>query len=138
MLSDRRPPADFVSAVGHLLSPRAMDSSWLKLAVACKKANKDWKDLLVVLPHCFSIAFSTVRPDIFPCVTPSHKYVILQKGQARMASGLSILAVQGVQQEEVRSFQLAEEDDALLRDLGGNAFAANIIIAFVIAGALVM
>ena len=55
-----------------------------------------------------------------------------------MANGLSILAVQGVQQEEVRSFQLEEEDDALLCDLGGNAFTANIIVAFVIAGALVM
>ena len=138
MPSDRQPPADFVSAIGHLMSPRAMDSSWLKLSVACKKAKKDWKDVLAVLPHCFSISFASVRPDIFPCVTPSHKYVILQKGQARMANGLSILAVQGVQQEEVRSFQLEEEDDALLCDLGGNAFTANIIVAFVIAGALVM
>ena len=97
MLSDRRPPADFVSAVGRLLSSRAVDSSWLKLAVACKKANKDWENLLVVLPYSFSIAFATVRPDICPCVTPSDKYVILQKGQARMTSGLSILAIQGVQ-----------------------------------------
>jgi len=55
-----------------------------------------------------------------------------------MAIGLSILAVQCVQQEEVRSFGLAKEDDALLCDLGGNAFTTNIIIAFVIAGALVM
>ena len=138
LLSDRYPPPDFVSAAGHLMSPRALDSSWLKLAVACKKANKDWKDVLVVLPHCYSIHFASVRPEIFPCVTPSHKYVILQKGQGRMATALSILAVQGVQQEEVRSFDLAKEDDALLCDLGGNAFTANIIIAFVIAGALVM
>ena len=129
MLSDRRPSADFVSAVGRLISSRAVDSSWLKLAVACKKANKDWENLLVVLPYSFSRAFATVRPDICPCVTPSDKYVILQKGQARMASGLAILAIQGVQQEVVRSSQLADEDDALLRDLGGNAFTADIIIA---------
>ena len=91
-----------------------------------------------MLPHCYSIRFANVRPDIFPCVTPSHKYVIPQKGQGRIANGLSILAVQGVHQEEVRSFALAKEDDALLCDIGGNALTDNIIIAFVIAGTLVM
>ena len=138
MPSDRQIPPDFVSEVGHLVSPRSLEASWLKLVVACQKAQEVWKNVLVVFPLSHSISFASVRQDIFPCVTPSDKYIILQEGRARVANGLEILAVQGIQEAEVSSFNLADEDDTLLRDLGGNAFTANIIIAFVIAGAVVM
>ena len=46
-------------------------------------------------------------------------------------------AMQGVT-EEMRSFKYCLEDDTLLRDLASNAFIANIIAAFMIAGVLVM
>ena len=137
-LEERHAPFDFVSEVGKLMSPRATDAMWLKLATCCKKTQCNWKQPLLVLPHSFSISYATIRQEIFPCVTPSHRYVVLRRGKAQLASGLTVLAVQGIQGKEVESFQLAKEDDALLRDLGGNAFTANIIAAFLIAGALVM
>jgi hypothetical protein len=62
----------------------------------------------------------------------------LSPGKARLASGFVVLAMQGIQCREVHAFNLAGEDDKLMRDLAGNAFTANIIAAFLLAGMLVM
>jgi hypothetical protein len=62
----------------------------------------------------------------------------LSRGKARLASGFVVLAMQGIQSREVQTFNLAGEDDKLMRDLAGNAFTANIIAAFLLAGMLVM
>ncbi len=59
-------------------------------------------------------------------------------GKARLASGFVVLAMQGIQHREIQAFGLATEDDKLLRNLAGNAFTANIIAAFLLAGMLVM
>ena len=136
---EREVPVDFVSEVASFISPRAMDAIWLKVAVWCKRNDKDWRQALLVLAHGFSISFNTVvRQAVFPCVTPTHTYVILQRGKSRLSNGLTALAVQGIQSKEIESFHLAKEDDTLLRDFAGNAFTANIIAAFLIAGMLVM
>ena len=94
---------------------------------------------MLVLAHGFSISYNTIcRQDIFPCVTPTHTYVILQRGKASLSNGFTALAMQGIQGKEIQSFDLAQEDDTLLRDFAGNAFTVNIIAAFLIAGMLVM
>jgi hypothetical protein len=66
------------------------------------------------------------------------EYLILERGKARLASGFVALAMQGIQRKEISAFELAEEDDKLMRDLAGNAFTANIIAALLLAGMLVM
>ncbi len=64
--------------------------------------------------------------------------MIAQEGNFHNADGFTLLAMQGVQDREVRSFALQNEPSKLLSDLAGNAFAANIIAVFLIAGILVM
>jgi site-specific DNA-cytosine methylase len=65
MPSDRQIPPDFVSEVGHLVSPRSLEASWLKLVVACQKAQEVWKNVLVVFPLSHSISFASAS-RIFP------------------------------------------------------------------------
>ena len=63
---------------------------------------------------------------------------ILREGVFHTADGFTLLAMQGVQPKEVAAFQLGAEDPALLHDLAGNGFTANIVGAFLLAGILVM
>jgi hypothetical protein len=111
---------------------------WLKLVRLQMKSGKDWKQPLLIVPTGFSVAYARARRRTFPCVTPGQKYVILESGKARLATGLTAMALQGIQKKEVRHYQLATEHDQLLRDLAGNAFTANIAAAFLMAGASVM
>jgi site-specific DNA-cytosine methylase len=136
-MSARQPTADFVREVGPLVNARAMDAMWLKLMVLQQRKQIDWKQSLLVVPTGFSVSFGSIR-TCFPCVTPSMEYLILERGKARLASGFVALAMQGIQRKEISAFELAEEDDKLMRDLAGNAFTANIIAALLLAGMLVM
>jgi hypothetical protein len=47
---------------------------------------------------------------------------------------MMLLAMQGVQVKEVKQFGFHEEREPLLRNLSGNAFTANILAAFLLAG----
>jgi site-specific DNA-cytosine methylase len=134
----RVPPLDFVEQISQLIPPRAMDALWLKLARMQIKCKIDWRQPLLIAPTDFSITWGQVWKDKFPCVTPGSEYLILEAGKARLADGLTMMAMQGIQSKEVQRFKLAKEEDKLLRDLAGNAFTANIIAAFLLAGALVM
>jgi site-specific DNA-cytosine methylase len=133
----RLPPADFVDEMTPLLNPRALDALWIKMALLQKSKLIDWRKSLLIAPTGFGVTWGSVR-TCFPCVMPSEEYVILEKGKARLANGFVVLAMQGIQRKEVQAFGLAQEDDKLLRDLAGNAFTANIIAAFLLAGMLVM
>jgi hypothetical protein len=62
----------------------------------------------------------------------------LLPGKARLASGFDVMAMQGIQRKEIQIFNMAQEEDKFLRDLAGNAFTANIIASFLLAGMLVM
>ena len=86
----------------------------------------------------FGVDFGYIMEDIFPCVLPTGEYVVLNKGKACKASCWAALALQGVQRRELAHKKLADEPPALLQDLAGNAFAGNVIAAFLIAGLLVM
>jgi site-specific DNA-cytosine methylase len=134
----RTPPPDFVKEVSPFIPPRGVHAMWLKLVRLQMKSGKDWKQPLLIVPTGFSVAYARARRRTFPCVTPGQKYVILESGKARLATGLTAMALQGIQKKEVRHYQLATEHDQLLRDLAGNAFTANIAAAFLMAGASVM
>ena len=62
---------------------------------------------------------------------------MLQHGVAKIAHGPLCLAVQGIGPEEQHALDLHLEEDSLLRQLAGNAFCANICVAFLIAAILV-
>ena len=79
------------------------------------------------MPTSFGLGWGSLRHGVFHCITPSHRYVSVQKGKAHLATGLNVLALQGNQHKEVSSFKIGLEDDAWLLDLAGNAFATNII-----------
>jgi site-specific DNA-cytosine methylase len=134
----RTPPADFVKEVSSLIPARGMHAMWLKLARLQMKSGKDWKQPLVIVPTGFSVGYCRARRHTFPCVTPGQIYVILESGKARLACGLTAMALQGIQKKEVEIYKLAKEKDKLLRDLAGNAFTANILAAFLMAAASVM
>ena len=140
--ADRNPPTDFESALGVGVPPRCVDAMWLKALLWSRRKNINWKEALLVLPVGFSIQYGNPRCHLFPCITPSHRYVVLRQGQGCLATGLTALAMQGIQNKEVVEAtyggQLLAEDDALLRDLAGNAFTANIMAAFFIAGVIFM
>ena len=106
---------------------------------AQKKRNQEtWQSELLVLPTGFSLHWGGVRSGLFPCVTPNQRYVVLQNGKAHLASGLDVMALQGIQSKEIAYFKMGLADDGLLRDLAGNAFTANIIAVFLIAALLSM
>jgi len=133
-LEERKPPSDFVKAIEPWTSARGLEAMWLKVALWSRKTSKDWRHHLLILPHGHSVTFATVQSRLFPCVTPTHDHVVLKGERAHRAGAYVALALQGIQDKEVRRWRLHEEDEALLRDLAGNAFTANTIAAVLIAG----
>lgn len=124
----------FKKATGSTLIDRQREALWLKLVLLRKTKALQWQQGLFIATVGASIGFLGVRQDVFPCVTPHMAYAILDHGQVSLAGGVTVLAVQGVQQREFHSFSFRKEKSALLKDLGGNAFTANIIAAFLTAG----
>ena len=124
----------FKQATKDLLNNRQQDALWLKLTMLRKTMGVDWQEGIFVANIGASIHFLTVMQDLFPCVTPRMVYAILINGQLHLANGITVLAMQGIQGTEFRNFQFGKEKCSLLRDLGGNAFTANVVAAFLIAG----
>ena len=137
-LEEACPPLNFVEQVGPLLGPREIESLWIKLAAMSKKGAGNWSHGLLVCPARFTVRFGTLSVGKFPCVTPGMRYLILEDGIARLASCFDLLAVQGIQSKEVSFMRLGSADHNLLYRFAGNAFAANVVAAFLIAGLVVM
>jgi site-specific DNA-cytosine methylase len=128
----------FADAVNGTFQPRAIEGLWLKLVSEQRKRGMDWTKELLVASIGASLRFMSVRSDIFPCVTPHMTYAILQDRQLRSLTGVEALALQGIQTNEVRTFKFntAKSNSTKLQDLAGNAFTANILAAFLVAGLL--
>ena len=128
----------FEDAAKGALQPRAMEGLFLKLACVRKDEGVDWTqpDRITVASVGASLRFMSVRQDIFPCVTPKMVYAVIEHGQLRTAGGLEALALQGVQGQEVHSFKLGATKGPFLQELAGNAYTANIVAAFLLAGLL--
>jgi hypothetical protein len=124
----------FKEATGTALIDRQREALWLKLVMLRKSKGLVWQQGLFVATVGASINFLSVQQGLFPCVTPHMAYAILDHGQVSLAGGVAILAMQGVQLREFHQFSFGREKNALLKDLGGNAFTGNIIAAFLIAG----
>ena len=97
-----------------------------------------WQSEVLVLECGPSVGWMSVARGLFPCVTPSKKYLLLSHGQPRVADGSLCLAVQGIGPWEADAFNLNAEAEVLQRDLAGNAFSANVCFAFLVAALAVV
>lgn len=129
---------EFLRIVGSTLVPREQDALWLRLAHLRKTKRVNWQDQTLIATVGASVHFMSVRSDQFPCVCPQMTYAILREKQVKLADGFTLLAMQGIQPQEVHHFKLASESDCLLRDFAGNAFTANILCAHLMAGLVVL
>lgn len=132
------PPEHFLEQAHKLMVPRAADAMWLKLARAKLQRGFRWETDCCIVPVNMSIRFGNIGFDKFPCLTPDSKYVMVKDGQLSVMSSLAFLALQGIQSRELTFSRLSSEADRLLRDLAGNAFTANVVAIFLLAGLIVM
>ena len=128
------PPASFEQQALKLMVPRAADAMWLKVARACVTNGFRWESECCIVPVSMSIRFGSIHFDKFPCLTPGAKYIIIKSGRLYRASAFTHLALQGLQSRELSKLRLASESERLLTDLAGNAFTANVIAIFLLAG----
>ncbi len=115
-------------------SPRASDAAFLKLMEARKKHGWAWQSDTLVLSVGQSVEFMQCCRECFPTLTPMGDFLVLRAGSPFRPSGRLALAVQGVQDDEALFMGLDKLSGALQQDLAGNAFSANVCIAFLFAG----
>lgn len=117
------------------LCDRAKDVLFLKLTHWALKNEKPWTSerALMAVPGQ-SVSWCPMQADRSPCCTPKGTFVWFQRGKPKRLGGLNFLALQGVQETEVQRWNLDTEGDALLQDLAGNAFNANVCLAVLLAG----
>jgi hypothetical protein len=125
--------ADFQQRMGSMVLDRQREALWLKLSLLRKRKDFDWRSGLVVATVGASVSWMGVTRNAFPCVTPQMAYILLDNGIPKAVDGILLLALQGIQKKEVQRFKLNAEKDALLRNLSGNAFTANILAACILA-----
>ena len=116
-------------ATKDILLPREQEAVWLVLCHARQSGRiLNWKHGILVSDCGSSVSWLSVTKRCFPCLRPNTKFLLLEQGVARVATGLDCLAIQGIGPNEVKAFHLEEEEDALLRVLAGNGFCANIAL----------
>ncbi len=134
--------AEFQAEVGQRLSERAADAFWLWLVKAKKESNTVWKEhALLVAPVGNSINWMGLRRWTFACVQPNQTYAALQHGKVSVVGAAVLLALQGIQTPELSAFRFEEDmrkSPKLLQDLAGNAFTANVLAGFLVAGLLAL
>ena len=108
---------------------------FIRLTLWAIKNKRPWeKEPALVADPSQSIKFCSVQADRFPCVTPSGSFVVMQQGQAHLASGFDCLAPQDVLHSEVNRWNFHDEDQGVLQNLAGNSFTANVLATLLLAG----
>ena len=133
-LTLRQADADaFKRTVGTVFSHRATDSCYAKMLEARKKHGWDWTCDTLVLSAGQSIEFMQCCEEIFPTITPTGAFLVLEDGEAHRPSGKLSLALQGVQQSEATFMGMDSLSDTLQQDFAGNGSTANVCLAFLLA-----
>ena len=83
-----------------------------------------------------SVRYANPAVSKFPRVAPHLKHIVVKSGVLTTANAFVYLAAQGMQDRELSFLRLSSEPDDLLRDLAGNAFTANVVATFLLAGLL--
>ena len=136
LLISPKDEAEFFAKVRPLMTKRAAQVAYLKMAHAKKQHGWSWEKDLLVASVSQSVSWMTVAKDCFPTLTPTHPFLVLHHGNAFHASGRLALAVQGVQQDEAIFMKMDGLPEALQQDFGGNAFSSNICIGLLVSSVL--
>ncbi len=128
---------EFAQATLEVLLPRQQAAVWLELCRLRKRGQvPNWKEGVLVSDCGSSVGWLSVAKDMFPCLRPGNSYLVLEHGRPKLAHGPLCLALQGIGTDEAEAFGLLLEEDGFLRRLAGNAFCANICLAFLVAALL--
>ena len=117
------------------LTDREVDASMSVLG-HMKKTGKlsQWQSLVLVANIGDSIDRLKFRENIFPCLLPGQKYLLLIQGKLVLNKDPKLyMALQGLGSREVQHFGLEELSLGHAQDLAGNAFTANICAAVLLA-----
>lgn len=127
----------FMDSTKHHFTTQQAQAMWLHIILMQKRRRlHSWQSSVLVADCGSSVGWLKVSSCLFPCVRPRMKYAVIDHGAVHIASGAEVLAVQGVQHEEMKAFNMAMESEGALHDFAGNAFTANICCAYLIAALL--
>ena len=117
------------------LTDREVDACVVVLSHMMKSAElADWQSVLLVGNIGDSIDRLRFRENVFPCLLPGQKYLLLNKGALSLIRDRRLFpALQGIGLKEAECFGLSELSLAKLQDLAGNAFTANICASILLA-----
>ena len=117
------------------LTDREIDASIIILSRMLKAGDlEDWQSSLLIGNIGDSVDRIQFKHNVFPCLLPDKKYLILENGQLRINSNpLCFLALQGIGDAEVKHFGLGKIPLSQCQDLAGNAFSANICVSILLA-----
>lgn len=116
------------------LSQREVDAAWLSLS-STENGLFQWQRESWAIDLNLSLQFGSVRPCL-PCLARSSKVLIHTPALGlRRPRPMLLLAGQGIEDKEVNALagRAVFGDDALLADFAGNAFAANVVGAILVA-----
>jgi site-specific DNA-cytosine methylase len=116
------------------LTTREINASACSLARSKKKGKlTNWQSLTLVGNLGDSVDRLVFKP-IAPCITPTQKYLWLINGKPELKLQPAVyFTLQGLGPVEQEWFQLQELPLAKAQDLAGNAFAANVCCAVMLA-----
>lgn len=130
-LTDADVYGDAVEPLRELLRPNLLPAELPKVMLSIqamrKESGEGWRDKVLVSDlssNCFA-----PRESSFMEIYPNRRYLVLDRGEPRLAGDAILLSVQGVQPEEARLFALSEESPATLRKWAGMAMPPNVCCA---------
>lgn len=117
------------------LTEREVDACISVLGYMMKTAElDDWQSELLVANIGDSIDRLRFKRNIFPCLLPDQKYLLLNKGELTLNHDPRLFtALQGIGHQEVQHFGLQNLTLSHAQDLAGNAFTANICASVLLA-----
>jgi len=129
---------DFLDATEGLLLPREVEAAWLQVAAWAQQRAKralvtDWRTQTLSMTCGSSVGWMGLRLNSFPCVRPGKKYLVLAGARAMVPSTWQLIALQGIQAQEIEAFALEGIPSNLVGDFAGNMFSTNVVAAFVLA-----
>ena len=74
--------------------------------------------------------------EIWPTITPTGAFLVLEDGEAHRPSGKLSLALQGVQKSEATFMGMDSRSGTMQQDFAGNGAIANAWLAFLLAALL--
>ena len=122
------------------MGQRELEATLLRLALMRKRGKlPDWRETILVGNIGANVERLQLKVESYPCLTPRMKYLLLVNGEVNKCDFASYaLAIQGIQEAEAKGFGLVHLSPAQQQELAGNAFSANVCVAFLLAVLVVL